>query len=85
MQVTMLTTPECVQCRLTAQQLDRHGIAYQVIDVTESEAALAWAQEHDFFAAPIVVIGDMGSEDFAAWTGFRPDRIAALAAEGSHE
>ena len=85
MEVTLLTKPQCVLCRMTAQQLDRHGIAYEVIDVTESEAALEWAQEHDFFAAPIVVIGDMDSEDFDAWTGFRPDRIDALAAGGSHE
>lgn len=83
--VTTLAKPQCVLCRMTAQQLDRHGIAYEVSDVTESEAALAWAQEHDFFASPIVVIGDMDSEDFDAWTGFRPDRIDALAAGGRHE
>lgn len=69
-------------CRKTAQQLDRHGITYEVIDVTESEAALEWAQGHDFFAAPLVVIGDMDSEDFDALAGFRPDRVAALAAGG---
>lgn len=80
--VTMLTKPQCPQCRMTAQLLERHGITYQVIDVTESQAALEWAQDHDFMAAPIVVIGDMETEEFNAWTGFRPDKIAALAAMG---
>ena len=62
--VTMLTKPQCVQCSMTARQLDLQGIA---------------------FAAPIVVVGDMDSEDFDAWTGFRPDRIEALAAGERHE
>lgn len=77
--VTMLTKPQCGQCRMTAQVLDRSGIAYEVIDITQSQAALEWAQEHGYSSAPIVVVGDMETEDFDAWAGFRPDRIATLA------
>ena len=80
--VTMLTKPQCVQCRMTAQLLNEAGVDYQVIDLTESEAAMEWAQDHDFRAAPIVVVGEMSTEDFDAWAGFRPDKIAALAALG---
>lgn len=80
--VTMLTKPQCVQCKMTARKLDEAGIAYQTIDLTESEAALEWAQGHDFMSAPIVVVGDMETEDFNAWAGFRPDRIDALTAMG---
>lgn len=78
MQVTMLSTPECVQCRMTAQELEKLGIEYLVIDLSESDAALEWCREHDFRQAPVLVVGDMASNDFDAWTGFRPDRIKAL-------
>lgn len=60
------------------RELSRRGIPHDVIDVTESQAALEWAQDHSFLSAPVVVVGDMESEDFSAWTGFQPDRIAAL-------
>lgn len=78
MLVTMLTKPQCVQCRMTVKELDRHGIEYKTIDITESEAALEWCRERDFLQAPVMVLGTMDTEDFDAWTGFRPDKIAAL-------
>lgn len=77
--VTMLTKPQCRQCRKTVKAMDGHGIVYKIIDITESEVSLAWALENDFRGAPIVVVGEATTEGFGAWTGFRPDRIAALA------
>lgn len=77
--VTMLTKPRCVQSRMPAKALDSHGIEYKTIDITEGEAALGWALENDFRAAPFVIVGDSTTESFDAWTGFRPGRIASLA------
>lgn len=79
MLVTMLTKPHCVQCRMTVKELDKHGIEYKTIDITESEAALEWCRERDLLQAPVLIVGDMSSEDYDAWTGFRPDKIVSVA------
>lgn len=77
--VTMLTKQQCQLRRMTAKAMDGHGIEYRTIDITESEAALAWALENDFRGDPIVVVGETATEGSDAWTGFRPDGIAGLA------
>lgn len=76
----MLTKPQCVQCGMTKRELDKRGIEYKVIDITESEAALEWCRERDFRQAPVMVVGDMSTDDFDAWSGFQPERIEGLAA-----
>lgn len=79
MLVTMLTKPQCVQCRMTVKKLDLHDIEYKSIDITESEAALEWCRERDFFQAPVLIVGDMSSDDFDAWSGYQPSKIEGLA------
>ena len=79
--VTILEKPSCMQCTMTKRRMDDLGIEYDTIDMTEREAALEWALDQGFQQAPIVVVGDMGGEDFQAWPGFDPDRIQALAGE----
>ena len=36
MTVTVYTKPACVQCNATYKALDKQGVAYDVIDITES-------------------------------------------------
>lgn len=71
--VIVYSKPACVQCTATYRALDRAGIAYEVIDVTADPAALAACVAIGYRAAPVVVAGD------ESWSGFDPDRIAALA------
>lgn len=81
--VTLLTKPNCMQCSMTTRQLDAANIDYLTLDITQNANALEWALDHDFRAAPIVVVGDMSSDDFDAWSGFRPDKISNLLARVS--
>lgn len=74
MSVTVYTKPACVQCNMTYRALDKNGIEYNTVDVTEDAAALAHIKELGYLQAPVVVAGD------EHWSGFQPDRINALKA-----
>lgn len=74
MTVTVYTQPACVQCNATKKALDKAGIAYDVVDVSENTHAREYVMALGYLTAPVVVAGD------AHWSGFRPDRIKALVA-----
>ncbi len=38
--VTVYSKPTCVQCDATYRALDKHGIAYDVVDLTQDPTAL---------------------------------------------
>ena len=74
MTVTVYTKPDCVQCNATYRALDKKGIDYAIVDLTENPSARGRVMGLGYLRAPVVVAGDQH------WSGFRPDRIAALAA-----
>lgn len=77
--VTVYSKPNCVQCTATCRTLDKHGVSYDVVDVTAPEASemLRYVTEElGYQQAPIVLVN--GDED-NHWSGFRPDKIKALA------
>lgn len=76
MNVTVYTKPACVQCNATYRALDKKGITYQSVDVTQDPEALERLKAMGYMQAPVVVT------DADHWSGFRPDKIAAIA-EGS--
>lgn len=73
MAVTVYTKPSCVQCNATYRALDSKGIEYNVLDLSQDEAALEAVKEMGYLQAPVVVT----EEDH--WSGFRPDKINELA------
>ncbi|MFD3506614.1 glutaredoxin-like protein NrdH [Nocardia sp. NPDC058666] len=73
MTVTVYTKPACVQCNATYKALDKVGVDYNVIDISENDEARDFVMALGYLQAPIVVAGD------DHWSGFRPDRIKALA------
>ena len=74
MEITVYSKPLCVQCDATKRALNKAGIAYDVVDITEDAEALAKVKSMGYVQAPVVMTG----EDH--WAGFRPDKIKALAA-----
>lgn len=71
--VTVYTKPACVQCNATYKALDKQGVDYTVVDITTDPDARDYVMALGYLQAPVVVAG----EDH--WSGFRPDRIKALA------
>ena len=75
MTITVYSKPACVQCDATKRALDRSGLAYEVIDITQDEQAREHVLSLGYLQAPVVVVGD------EHWSGYRPDRIKALATQ----
>ena len=73
MTITVYTKPACVQCNATYKALDKQGISYDVVDISLDIEARDYVMALGYLQAPVVVAG----QDH--WSGFRPDRIKALA------
>jgi glutaredoxin-like protein NrdH len=69
---TVYTKPACVQCDMTKRYLDKAGVEYETVDITEDPSALDMILGMGFQAAP-VVISDAGN-----WAGFQPDKLNLL-------
>lgn len=74
MNVVVYTKPECPQCNATYKALDKHGIVYEQVDITQAPEAREYVMALGYLSAPVVVAGD------DHWAGFRPDRIKSLSA-----
>jgi glutaredoxin-like protein NrdH len=79
MAITVYSKPSCVQCNATYRALDAKGIEYSVTDVSEDADALEHVKSLGYMQAPVVITG----EDH--WSGFRPDKIKALAGVGAEQ
>lgn len=77
MDITVYTKPMCVQCDATKRALTKAGLEYKLVDITEDAAALAEVKAMGFLQAPVVTTAN------DAWSGFRPDKIKALASVAS--
>jgi glutaredoxin-like protein NrdH len=73
MAITVYTKPSCVQCTATYRALDSKGIEYEVLDLSQDAGALEQVKALGYLQAPVVIT----DEDH--WSGFRPDKIDALA------
>jgi glutaredoxin-like protein NrdH len=73
--ITVYTKPACVQCAATFKALDKRGIEYQKIDLTENPEAREYVMSLGYLGAPVVYVSPT-----VHWSGFRPDRVALLAA-----
>jgi glutaredoxin-like protein NrdH len=73
MSVTVYSTPSCQQCNATYRALEKKGIDFTPVDLSQDPEALEMVRNLGYNAAPIVVAGD------THWSGFRPDKINALA------
>ena len=72
MTVTVYSKPACVQCNATVRALDKKGIEYKVVDMSQDIDALERVRALGYMQAPVVMAGS------DHWSGFRPDKIASL-------
>ena len=71
--VVIYTTPNCAQCSMTAKTMDKLGIVYDKVDLSQHPDLIERFQEMGHSAAPIVVT------DKKTWSGFRIEKIKSLA------
>lgn len=74
MAITVYSKPNCVQCNATYRALDRAGLPYETVDISLDAEALEQVKSLGYAQAPVV----MAAGDH--WSGYRPDKIKALAA-----
>lgn len=77
MTITVYTKPACVQCNATYRALDKAGIDYDVVDISQDPEARDYVMALGYLQAPVVVADD------SHWSGFRPDRIKSLVASAA--
>jgi glutaredoxin-like protein NrdH len=73
--ITVYTKPACVQCTATFRALDKAGISYRKIDVTQSAEAREYVMSLGYLAMPVVYVSAAQH-----WSGYRPDAIESIAA-----
>jgi len=71
---TVYTKPSCVQCDMTKKMLNKIGVDYNTVDITEDSAAMEMVLGMGFKSVPVVIT------DNDSWAGFNPDKINSLAA-----
>ncbi|MBY2945141.1 glutaredoxin-like protein NrdH [Rhizobium leguminosarum] len=72
MTITVYSKPACVQCTATYRALDRLGVDYDIVDISQNAEALERVRSLGYMQAPVVIAGEQH------WAGFRPDMISAL-------
>jgi glutaredoxin-like protein NrdH len=72
MDIIVYTKPSCVQCDATKRSLDKLGLKYGTVDVTQDEKSYNMLVEKGFKSMPVVNAGDEW------WSGFNPDKINGL-------
>lgn len=82
--IDVWSKPQCPQCTATYRALESKGIKEDVhwrkhdLTAPENDHALQWIMNDlGYSQAPIVIIDDDNH-----WSGFRPDKIAALTPKG---
>jgi glutaredoxin-like protein NrdH len=73
--ITVYSTENCVACNASYRKLDDKGIDYTVVNLTAEPDRLKEIAHLGYNSAPVIIAGDQH------WSGYRPDRLAALAQE----
>lgn len=76
MSIIIYTRNDCVQCPATKRAMESRGVAFEMVNIDQVPDAADTLRAQGFRQLPVVVAGD------TSWSGFRPDMINRLAAQG---
>ncbi|QTO55004.1 glutaredoxin-like protein NrdH [Duffyella gerundensis] len=72
MRIIIYTKDACVQCDATKNAMARSGLDYQLVNLDQNVEAIEHLRALGYRQVPVVIAGE------THWSGFRPDKIAAL-------
>lgn len=76
--VTVYTTgPDCARCNQTKSVMDKRGVPWVEVDITQEPAAREYVISLGYVEAPVCVVEDGTGEDH--WSGFRLGHIERVA------
>lgn len=81
MTITVYSKPACVQCTATYRQFDKKGAEYSTVDISVDQTSRDIVMSLGHMQAPVVVVTDEAGSIVDHWSGFRPDKINAHAAQ----
>ena len=70
--VTVYMQPACQPCKATKRWLDKRGIQYRAVDVSQSPDDLAAIKYLGYLKAPVVIISNSDPETDIHWQDFNP-------------
>lgn len=73
MPVIVYSKPSCVQCNATYRAMNKKGVPYTVVDVTQDQRAYQHIVDLGYQQVPVV------ETEHEHWSGYRPDKITTLA------
>jgi glutaredoxin-like protein NrdH len=74
--ITVYSTPDCRQCKMTKNWLNTKGVSFDEVDLSESPADLEAVKALGYGSAPVVLVNDDGdTQNEKHWFGFRPDLL----------
>ncbi|XEE38516.1 glutaredoxin-like protein NrdH [Enterobacter hormaechei] len=76
MSIIIYTRNDCVQCHATKRAMESRGVAFEMVNIDQVPDAADTLRAQGFRQLPVVVAGD------TSWSGFRPDMINRLGAQG---
>lgn len=72
--IIVYTKPACPQCNATYKALEKNGVEFDTVDITQDAEAREFVMGLGYSSAPVVV-----ADANTHWSGFRPDRCKELA------
>jgi len=76
--VTVYTKQDCPACKMTKQLMDKLGVIYEVVDITNDEKTKEKLIQSGWRSLPVVEwVDEEGMGD--GWSGFIPDNIKEIA------
>jgi glutaredoxin-like protein NrdH len=74
MSITVYTKPSCVQCVATYRALDKTGVTFEIVDISQDAAARDYVMALGYLQAPVVFV-----DEDTHWSGYRPEKLKTLA------
>ena len=75
MKISLYTTPNCPQCRISKKMLDEAKVEYEIIDLSQNAEAMEMVKNMGYVSAPVVIAGK------SHWSGFRHGLLINAIAE----
>jgi len=76
MNITIYTKPGCVQCGAAQRHMQKLGLDYEVVDLTQSPNDLTAIISLGYLEAPVTITTHNGQDTH--WGGYQPNKIDGM-------
>ena len=79
--ITVYSKPGCVQCTAVKRWLDKRGIEYRMVDVTQSPDDADAIRALGYSSVPVTIVSNGDAETDLHWYGFNDGFLAKYCTE----